>query len=104
VAGAGTAVALLTIAALRPVRRAVRGLRTEQEELILEVDQEVPLDQLMKEMGAAGIRVDHLRVTEEGEDQTELSLSVRIPQESSPEELMVLIRAMRGVRAVEWSR
>lgn len=104
VAVAGTGVALLTIAALRPVRRAVRGLRTEQEELILEVDSDVPLDQLMKEVGAAGIRVDHLRVTEEADDRTELSLSVRIPQESSPEELMVLIRAMRGVRGVEWSR
>lgn len=104
VAVAGAVVALLTIAALRPVRRAVRGLRTEQEELILEVQPEVPLDQLMKEIGAAGIRVDHLRVTDEEEDRTELSLSVRIPQESSPEEVMVLIRAMRGVRGVEWSR
>lgn len=104
VAGAATAVALLTIVALRPVRRAVRGLRTEQEELILEVQPETPLDQLMKELGAAGIRVDHLRVVDEGEDRTELAMSVLIPPGSSPEEVMVLIRAMRGVRSVEWSR
>ena len=104
VAGAGAAVALLTIAALRPVRRAVRGLRREQEELILEVQPETPLDQLMKELGAAGIRVDHLRVADEGEDRTELVLSVRIPPETSTEEVMVMIRGMRGVRGVEWSR
>ncbi|HYZ10540.1 MAG TPA: MgtC/SapB family protein [Actinomycetota bacterium] len=104
VAGAGAAVALLTIAALRPVRRAVRGLRREQEELILEVQPETPLDQLMKELGAAGIRVDHLRVADEGEDRTELVLSVRIPPETSTEEVMVMIRGMGGVRGVEWSR
>lgn len=104
VAGAGAAVALLTIAALRPVRRAVRGLRREQEELILAVQPETPLDQLMKELGAAGIRVDHLRVADEGEDRTELVLSVRIPPETSTEEVMVMIRGMRGVRGVEWSR
>ncbi|MGH2657232.1 MAG: MgtC/SapB family protein [Actinomycetota bacterium] len=104
VAGAGTAIAVLTIVALRPVRRAVRGLRTEQEELVLEVRPEVPLDRLMKDLGAAGIRVDNLRVVDEGEDQIELVLSVRIPAESSPEEVMVLIRAMPGVRGVEWSR
>jgi putative Mg2+ transporter-C (MgtC) family protein len=104
VAGAGTAIAVLTIVALRPVRRAVRGLRTEQEELVLEVRPEVPLDRLMKDLGAAGIRVDNLRVVDEGEDRIELVLSVRIPTASSPEEVMVLIRAMPGVRGVEWSR
>jgi putative Mg2+ transporter-C (MgtC) family protein len=104
VGAAGTAVALLTIVALRPVRRAVRGLRREQEELILEVQPEVPLDELMKDLGAAGIRVDHLRVADEGEDRTELVLSVRIPPGRSTEEAMVLIRAIRGVRGVEWSR
>ncbi len=104
VAGAGSAVALLTIVALRPVRRAVRGLRREQEELILQVQPETPLDQLMKELGTAGIRVDHLRVADEGEDRTELVLSVRIPPQTSTEEVMVMIRGMRGVRGVEWSR
>jgi putative Mg2+ transporter-C (MgtC) family protein len=78
VAAAGTAVALLTIVALRPVRRAVRGLRSEQEELILEVQPDVPLDELMKELGSAGIQVDHLRVADEGEDRTELQLSVNV--------------------------
>jgi uncharacterized membrane protein YhiD involved in acid resistance len=97
-------VALLTIVALRPVRRAVRGLRREQEELILQVQPETPLDQLMKELGTAGIRVDHLRVADEGEDRTELVLSVRIPPQTSTEEVMVMIRGMRGVRGVEWSR
>ncbi len=104
VAGAGTVVALLTIAALRPVRRAVRGLRREQEELILEVEPEVPLDELMRGLGAAGIRVDHLRVADEGEDRTELILSVRLPTETTAEEAMALIRGMRGVHGVEWTR
>jgi putative Mg2+ transporter-C (MgtC) family protein len=104
VAGVGTAIAVLTIVALRPVRRAVRGLRSEQEELVLEVLPEVPLEHLMKDLGAAGIRIDHLRVVDEGEDRIEVVMSVRIPPDSSPEEVMVLIRAIRGVRGVEWSR
>ena len=104
VAGVGAAIAVVTIVALRPVRRKVRGLRAEQEELILEVQPEVPLDRLMKDLGAAGIRVDHLRVVDEGEDRIEVVMSVRIPAESSPEEVMVLIRTLRGVRGVEWSR
>jgi putative Mg2+ transporter-C (MgtC) family protein len=104
VAGVGTAIAVLTIVALRPVRRAVRGLRSEQEELVLEMRPEVPLEHLMKDLGAAGIRVDHLRVVDEGEDRIEVVMSVRIPPDRSPEEVMVLIRAIRGVRRVEWSR
>jgi len=104
VAGAAAAIALLTIVALRPVRRVVRGLRTEQEELVIEVEPGLRVDELAKHVGSAGVRIDHLRVTEEEGDRTEFILSVRLPSGISPEEAVALIRGMPGVRGVEWSR
>ncbi|MGH2675782.1 MAG: MgtC/SapB family protein [Actinomycetota bacterium] len=104
VAGAGTAVALLTIVALRPVRRAVRGLRVEQEELVIEAEPGLRLDELARQVGSAGVRIDHLRVTEEEADSTEFVVSVRLPSTISPEEAVALIRAIPRVRGVEWSR
>jgi putative Mg2+ transporter-C (MgtC) family protein len=104
VAGSATAVALVTIVALRPVRRVVRGLRTEQEELVIEAEPGLRVDELATHVGSAGVRIDHLRVTEEEADRTEFVLSVRLPSGISPEEAVALIRGMPGVRGVEWSR
>ncbi|MGH2547160.1 MAG: MgtC/SapB family protein [Actinomycetota bacterium] len=104
VAGVGTAIAVLTIVALRPVRRAVRGLRTEQEELVIEAEPGLRLDELVKQVGLAGVRIDHLKVTEEGTEGTEFVFSVRLPSTTSPEQAVALIGDIPGVRGVEWSR
>jgi putative Mg2+ transporter-C (MgtC) family protein len=106
VGGVTTAVTLLALFGLKPLRsRLVRGLRKEHEEYVLEVAQDMEIDRLVRELRAEGIRVNHLRIEDEaGEDARSLVLFLTLPSGRPPEEALGLLSRIPGVRNADWTR
>jgi putative Mg2+ transporter-C (MgtC) family protein len=101
------ATALLTLVALiglRPLRSwMVRGLKKEHEELVLDVGPELELEDLVRDVRRAGLRIDHLRVSEEEGIRT-VRLFVAVPPGSRTEDAVDEVTRLPGVRNVDWNR
>jgi putative Mg2+ transporter-C (MgtC) family protein len=104
IASVTTAITLLTLFVLRPVRtKLVRGLRREHEEFVVEAEPELKLDRLIGEVVQARMRIDHVRVEEEG-GQRQIVLVLTLPTDRTPEEALAVLSRTPGVRNVDWSR
>jgi putative Mg2+ transporter-C (MgtC) family protein len=103
-AGTATAITLLALLALRPLRsRLVRGLRKEHEEFQLEAGPELDVDQLIHALSEQSIRIDNFRVDEE-DGVRQIVLFLTLPSNRSPEEAVVFLTRQPGVRNVDWTR
>jgi putative Mg2+ transporter-C (MgtC) family protein len=103
-AGTATAITLVALLALRPLRsRLVRGLRKEQEEFQLEAGPELDVDQLIHVLSEQSIRIDHFRVDEE-EGLRHIVLYLTLPSNRPPEEAVGFLTRQPGVRNVDWTR
>ena len=101
---ATAALTLLALFGLRPFRSwMVRGLKKEHEELVLDVGPELELEDLVRDVKGAGLRMDHLQVREE-EGTRIVRLFVVVPPESRPEDAVDEITKLPGVRNVDWNR
>jgi putative Mg2+ transporter-C (MgtC) family protein len=101
---ATAALTLLALFGLRPFRSwMVRGLKKEHEELVLDVGPEMELEDLVRDVKSAGLRIDHLQVSEE-EDTRTVRLFVVVPPGSRPEDAVDEITKLPGVRNVDWNR
>jgi putative Mg2+ transporter-C (MgtC) family protein len=101
---AATAVALLTLFVLRPLRaRLVRGLKQEREEFTLEAGPDFEVDELVHKLKDVVDRIDHLRVEEEDGVQ-HVVLILTLPPRQRPEDVVDLLSDTPGVRNVDWSR
>jgi putative Mg2+ transporter-C (MgtC) family protein len=99
-----TAITLLALVGLRPLRRRlVRGLRKEHEEVTVEVGPDLELEDLLHNLRGAGLRVDHLRVTEEDGVRT-VTLFVVLPPGARMDDAVDEISKTPGVRNVDWTR
>ena len=104
IAAATTAVTLLTLFVLRPVRtKLVRGVRKDHEEFVVEAEPDLKLDRLIGEVAAAEMRIDHVRVEEE-DGQRQIVLVLTLPADRTPEEAVALLSRTPGVRNVDWTR
>jgi putative Mg2+ transporter-C (MgtC) family protein len=105
-AGAATAIALLALFLLRPVRTLlVRGLKRGHEEFLIEADIGFPLEDLMHVLTVEGLRVDHLRVEdEEGSGIRQIRVVLALPPERSAEAVVGVLGRTTGVRHVDWTR
>jgi putative Mg2+ transporter-C (MgtC) family protein len=104
IASVTTAVTLLTLFVLRPVRtKLLRGVRREHEEFVVEAEPELRLDRLIGEVAAAEMRIDQLRVEEEA-GQRQIVLVLTLPANRTPEEAVALLARTPGVRNVDWTR
>jgi putative Mg2+ transporter-C (MgtC) family protein len=102
-AAAATAVTLLALLVLRPVRaRLVRGRRQEREEFIIVAGPELELEVLVARVKEAADRIEHIRVEEEGDSQ-HVALILRLPAGRSPEDVLEALTNVRGVRNVDWT-
>ena len=99
-----TVIVLISLWVLKPVRRVlVRGFKREHEEFQLAVTTDMQLDELVRELREASIRVDNVRMeTEEGE--TRVVLYLRLPPDYRPEAAVALMSRVPGVRNVDWTR
>jgi putative Mg2+ transporter-C (MgtC) family protein len=103
-AGATTAITLLALLVLRPVRGwLVRGLKQEREEFVIEAGPELELDDLIHRLKDAVDRIDNVRVDEE-EGARHIVLVVRLPADRRPEDVLELLTEAPGVRNVDWTR
>jgi putative Mg2+ transporter-C (MgtC) family protein len=101
---ATTALTLVALIGLRPLRSwMVRGLKKEQEELVLDVGPELELEDLVRDVRRAGLQIDHFRVNQEEGNRT-VRLFVAVPPGSRTEDAVDELTRMPGVRNVDWNR
>jgi putative Mg2+ transporter-C (MgtC) family protein len=99
-----TAITLLALLVLRPVRGwLVRGLRQEQEEFVIQAGPELELDDLVHHVKDTVDRIDHVRVDEE-EGIQHIVLVVRLPARRRPEDVLERLTQAPGVHNVDWTR
>jgi putative Mg2+ transporter-C (MgtC) family protein len=103
-ASATTAVTLLALLVLRPLRsRLVRGIKQEVEEFTLVAEADFELDDLIRRTTTVVDRIDHVRVEEE-EGVQHVALVLRLHPRQRPEDIVDLLRRAPGVRNADWSR
>jgi putative Mg2+ transporter-C (MgtC) family protein len=103
-AASTTAITVLALLALRPVRGwLVRGLKQEREEFVIEAGPDLELDELVRHVKGAVERIDHVRVEEE-EGVRHVILMVRLPAGRRPEDVLELLTEAPSVRNVDWIR
>jgi putative Mg2+ transporter-C (MgtC) family protein len=101
---ATAALTLVALFGLRPLRSwMVRGLKKEHEELVIDVGPELELEDLVRDVRQAGLRIDHLRVDEEEGNRT-VRLFVAVPPGSRTEDAVDEVTRLPGVRNVDWNR
>jgi putative Mg2+ transporter-C (MgtC) family protein len=104
ISGVTTAVTLLALLALKPLRtRLVRGLRKEHEEFLIEVDPQLEVEGLVHDLGEEGVRVDHFRVEEE-DGVRQIVVFLALPPDRRPEDMAGVLARVPGVRNVDWTR
>lgn len=103
-AGLATGLAIASLWGLKRVRRRLfRDLRGSQVELILRARPEMDLATVVQQLAALTVRIDRLRVEHEGTTRT-ISVGVHLPPERQPEEVVMAVGQLAGVRDAEWSR
>jgi putative Mg2+ transporter-C (MgtC) family protein len=100
---ATTAIALIALAGLRPLRALLRRYAIGKEEFLIDADPAVDLQMLLSKVRSAGAAVDEVRLTEEG-NEAFLRLAVRQSRRVQPGDLAAKIASIEHVRNVEWSK
>jgi putative Mg2+ transporter-C (MgtC) family protein len=103
IAAATTAVALLALAGLRPLRAVLRRYAAGQDEFVVEAGRDLDLQHLVATLRRAGAMVRDLRLTSDPEDPS-IRLQLRLAHGGRATELVGAIAAIEHVRNVEWSR
>ena len=99
------AVTLLTLLLLRPVRGwLVRRMKREHEEFLIEGDETMELERLVRDAAAAGLRIEELRIEEEAPGRRHVLIRATLPRERRPEEAAASLSKGAGVRNVDWTR
>ena len=100
---ATTAIALVALVGLRPLRGLVRRHAVVKDEFVLETDREVDVRALVDRVVAEGGELRELRIIEEGGEQ-QVHLFVRLSRRGKPEALASALAATPHVHNVEWGR
>jgi len=100
---ATTAIALIALAGLRPLRALVRRYAVGRDEFLIDADPSIDLQKLLSSVRATGAKVDEVRLTEEA-NEAFIRLAIRQSRRVQPAELAAKIAATPNVRNVEWSK
>jgi putative Mg2+ transporter-C (MgtC) family protein len=100
---ATTAIALIALAGLRPLRALVRRYAVGREEFLIDAEPAIDLQKLLSTVRSAGAVVEEVRLTEEG-NEAFIRLAVRQSRRVQPAELAAKIASTQHVRNVEWSK
>jgi putative Mg2+ transporter-C (MgtC) family protein len=102
-ATAATAVTVLALLVLRPVRaKLLRGRKQEREEFLIEAGPDLELEVLVARVNEAAERIERIRVEEEGDSQ-HVALILRLRAGRRPEDILEVLTNLRGVRNVDWT-
>lgn len=103
-AGLSTGLSLAALWGLRRVRRRlIAELRGVDMELVVEAGPETGVQDILRALEQHAVRIQHVRIEPEGESRT-VSLTLRLPPEARPEDMVGTIGTLPGLRRVEWSR
>lgn len=100
--GAATAVALVAMVGLRPLRRLLRRRTSERERFVVTGDAELDPAALLSAVRERGAFVREVRIESDDDAQTIL-LQVRTPGDVVPEEIAAELGRGPHVLAVDWS-
>jgi putative Mg2+ transporter-C (MgtC) family protein len=104
IATATTGIALLALAAFRPIRVAIRRLGGGHVEFTVESDHEFRLGDVTLALRTAGIRVTHFELIEDQPDARSWVLVVQLPRGKGPEDVVSRFETDPHVRHVDWTR
>jgi putative Mg2+ transporter-C (MgtC) family protein len=98
-----TAVALLALTVLRPIRALIRRVGTAEDEFVIEADTALALDEVVQSVREAGAAVRNMRV-EHDRGLLTVVLLVRLPPRFRPEGLVERLRGHEHVHNVDWAQ
>lgn len=100
---ATTAIALVALVGLRPLRRLLRRYAVGREEFQIQTERDVDLRALLAELRGAGVSVLELRLADEDGQQL-VRLIAKLPRGMSGTDVAARLGGLAGVRDVDWSR
>jgi putative Mg2+ transporter-C (MgtC) family protein len=100
--GAATAVAIVAIVGLRPLRRLLRRRTSERERFVVTGDEELDPAALISAVRERGASLREIRVESDDQSQT-ISIEVRTPGDIVPEDIAADLGRSPHVLAVDWN-
>jgi putative Mg2+ transporter-C (MgtC) family protein len=98
-----TAITLLALVGLRPLRRVLRRRAVDRDEYVIDARASVDIPHMLRRVREAGATVLQLQVTEEGTDRS-IRLVVRPSERSNAGDLVADIASDPDIRNVDWVR
>ncbi len=103
-AGLATGLAIVSLWGLKRVRRRLlRDLRGSHVELVVHADTDMDIEAVVERLSLLAVRVDHVRVEREDGTRT-ISVGALLPPERQPQEVVLAMGRLPGVRDAEWTR
>lgn len=96
-----TAITLVALVGLRPLRRVIRRRASARDEFLIEGDPAIDIQDLVTRVQSAGAQIVEVRVTDEG-DERRIHLVVNPPTDKSGSALVAEITGAPHVRNVDW--
>jgi putative Mg2+ transporter-C (MgtC) family protein len=97
-----TAIVLLALVGLRPVREWLRHRALPRQELVLVLDHDADVSSVLGELHALGVAAPQARI-ERAEGESTLRVSARLPRSVNAATVAQALARLRGVRDVDWS-
>ena len=97
-----TAITLLALVGLRPLRRLIRRYARDRDEYIVEARRDVDVAAMLSRIREAGGTIELVRITEEGPDRS-IRLLVRPSSTTPPAQIAAAISGVEHVHNVDWT-
>lgn len=100
-----TAIVLIALAGLRPVRERLRRHARPRHELVVDLAPQANVTGVLNALHDAGVAAPEVRVERGEEEETESRLTVfaRLPRKANPGRVAEALLRQEGVRDVDWS-
>jgi uncharacterized membrane protein YhiD involved in acid resistance len=100
--GAATAVTIVAIVGLRPLRRLLRRGTSERERFVVTGDEELDPAALLSAVRERGASIREIRVESDDQSQT-IRLEVRTPGDIAPDDIAADLGRRPHVIGVDWN-
>ncbi|MFN2591115.1 MAG: MgtC/SapB family protein [Actinomycetota bacterium] len=100
---ATTAIGLVALVGLRPLRALVRRYAINRDEFLVQGPPELDVDAVVARVKDSAATLMEMRITEEAGERT-IHMAVRLPRELLPADFVSVLAGVGRVRAVEWVR
>lgn len=97
-----TAITLLALVGLRPLRRAIRRYARDRDEYIVEARRDVDIPLMLARIRDAGGAIELVRITDEGPDRS-IRLLIRPSPTIPPAQIAAAIAQIEHVHNVDWT-